>query len=75
MLFALNVGALLLVSNLWRNKDTRFTSFFFAGTYIYRDLSKFIGKERKAAYLVLSCSGVVLFVLAVLSMILLGVSK
>jgi hypothetical protein len=74
-LFALNVGALLLVSILWKNKDTRFTSFFFAGTYIYRDLSKFIRKERTRAYLALSYSGLILFVLVVLSIILLGVNK
>ena len=74
-LFALNAAALILAGILWKNKDARFTSFFFAGTCIYRDLSKFIRKERTRAYLALSYSGIMLFVLAVLSMILFGVNK
>jgi len=74
-LFALNAAAVILVGILWKNKDIKFTWFFFAGTYIYRDLSKFIRKERTKAYLALSYSGIVLFVLTVLSMIVLGVNK
>jgi len=72
-LFALNAGAFLLVTILWKNKDTSWS--IFAGSFIYRDLPKFIRKERTRAYLALSYSGIILFVLTVLSMILFGVNK
>ena len=74
-MFVLNVGVLLLVSILWREKDIKFTWFIFAGSCIYRDLSKYIRKERKWTYLAISYSGVILFVLASISMIVSGFSK
>ena len=74
-MFALNVFTLFVVSILWKVKDKRLTSFFFAGTYIYRDLSKFIRKEKMAAYLALSYSVIILFVLTGLSIILWAVNK
>ena len=68
----LNTAALILVSILWRNRDIRFLSFLLAGTLIYRDLPKYVKKERTRAYLALSYSLVGVFVLTILSMILIG---
>jgi len=71
-LCALNMAVLLLVSVLWRNRDTSFGSFLMAGSFIYRDLPKYIRKERTRAYLALSYSSIGVFMLLILSMILIG---
>jgi hypothetical protein len=71
-LFLLNTAVLLLVSVLWRNRDTTFVDFLMAGTFIYRDLPKYIRKERTKLYLTLSYSFIAVFVLFITSMILAG---
>jgi hypothetical protein len=72
ILFLLNSAGILLASVLWRNKDTGFSSFVAAGSLIYRDLPRFIRKEKVTAYLALSYSAVILFMLTIVSMILFG---
>jgi hypothetical protein len=71
-LFVLNAIALVLAGLLWRNKDIAFGSFLMAGTFICRDLPKYIKKEKIKGYLALSYSGIAVFILLVLSMILIS---
>jgi hypothetical protein len=71
-LFVVNMAALFVGSIAWRNKEITFGSFFVTGTFIYRDLPKYIKQEKTTAYMVLSYSGLAVFMLLVLSMILLG---
>ena len=70
ILFIINVVAILFFSIVWKNRDVNFAKYVLTGTYIYRDLSKYIRKDRASAFLILSYSGVGLFIALVASMVL-----
>ena len=70
ILFILNIFALLVASVIWKNKNVNFATFILAGSFIYRDLSKYIRPDRGKAYLIISCSSIFIFMLLILSAVI-----
>ena len=68
--FYLNIFALLVASVIWKNKNVNFATFILAGSFIYRDLSKYIRPDRGKAYLIISCSSIFIFMLLILSAVI-----
>ena len=55
-----NMVGLLLLSVIWRHEDVSFAEFFMKGSFIYRDIEKYIRKDRVMPFRALSYSGVLL---------------
>ena len=67
-LFVVNTAVLVAASLLWRNKNTNFGKFLMTGSYIYRDLPKYIKQNRTKPYLAVSYSFILLFMLLIVSL-------
>ena len=70
MLFIVNSIAILFFSIVWKKREISFAKFVLTGTNIYRDISKYIRNDKTKPFLILSYSGVVLFMALVASMVL-----
>ena len=66
-IFLLNIFVILFASVLWKNRSCNFAKFVLAGSYIYRDLPTYIKRNRVRAFLLLSYSAIITFMLFVLS--------
>lgn len=69
-LFILNTALLLVTSVLWKHKDVSFSESMMAGSRMYRDLPRYIKRERVKTYLAISYSAIILFMLSLLSFVL-----
>ena len=67
ILFILNVLAVLVATVIRKNKNVSFAKFVMAGSFIYRDLESYIRPDRGRAYITISCSSILLFMLFILS--------
>ncbi len=69
-LFIINTAAIGVFSILWKNDNINFSEFLLAGSFIYRDLPKYIKNDKIKPYQVLSYSAIILFMLFILSITL-----
>lgn len=67
----LNMAAVIVLSFLWKNENVTWRTLFSAGSFAYRDLSKYIRPDRTRAFLALSYSAIILFMILLLSAIVL----
>jgi len=70
ILFLVNTVTILILSVLWKNKEVNLVQFVIAGSSIYRELPKYLRKNRIKPYLFLSYSAILFFMLFILSMVL-----
>jgi hypothetical protein len=69
-LLILNLATVLVLSIIWRNRETNIAKFFLAGSTIYRDLPVYIRKDRAKAYLILSYTVIFLFITLIVGLFL-----
>ena len=62
-----NMVGLLLLSVVWRRRDVSFAEFLLKGSFIYRDIEKYIRNDRVMPFMALSYSGVLLFMTTIIS--------
>ena len=65
-----NALLLVVVAIIWRNKETKFSEFLLSGSYIYRDIEKYIRKDKSSIFLTVSYSGIGLFIMLIASMVI-----
>ena len=66
-LCAVNILIVIIAGIFWKPKTVTFTEIFLAGSFIYRDLHKYIKADRIKAFLAMSYSAVILFLLFIVS--------
>ena len=67
ILFLVDMFAVLLLGVVWKREDVSFSEVFWKGSFVYRDIEKYIRKDRISPFMALSYSGILLFMAVIVS--------
>ena len=67
ILTIVNMVSILILSVVWRHEDVSFSEFYWKGSFIYRDIEKYIRNDRVMPFMALSYTGILLFMVTFIS--------